>query len=81
MNTKCLLTTAISSIISLHAFGQIEPDSLIGTYAGVRWFRWHEDPNWTIHNDTVYITDINGNNCRMIAITDDPWLGGTWQCH
>ena len=57
---------------------QIEPDSLIGTYAGVRWFKWEEDTSWTIHNDTVYVTDINETNCRMIAIANYPWMGGTW---
>lgn len=49
--------------------GQITPDSLIGTYAGEHWFKWEEDEEWTITNDTAYIITIDSNGC---------WVTSSW---
>ena len=55
---------------------QIEPDSLIGTYAGVRWFKWEEDIEWTVFEDTVGIINING--CWLDALTATTNMGGIY---
>ena len=78
MNKTKIRISILAFLFPLFLFGQITPDSLIGTYAGERWFKWEEDTEWTITNDTVYITSVNGNNCLMISIANHPWMGGTW---
>jgi len=50
-------------MIGQSIFSQITPDSLIGTYAGEHWFKWEEDLEWTITNDTAYIFSIDSNGC------------------
>ncbi|MCK5764948.1 MAG: T9SS type A sorting domain-containing protein [Bacteroidales bacterium] len=56
---------------------QITPDSLIGTYAGVRWFKWEEDTSWTIFNDTVGVYQIN-SDCILWAVSATSSMGGIY---
>jgi len=74
MNKKKIKLSILFLLFPFFLFSQITPDSLIGTYAGERWFKWEEDTEWTITNDTVYITSVNGNNCLMISIANHPWI-------
>jgi hypothetical protein len=62
--------------MSIASIGQITPDSLIGTYAGERWFKWEEDTNWTIFDDSVGITQIEG--CRLWSVVNNLSMGGIY---
>lgn len=57
---------------------QITPDSLIGTYAGERWFKWEEDTNWTITPDTLYVIDIHTKSCYMDVLYSNGSSGTPW---
>lgn len=58
------------------SFSQITPDSLIGTYVGERWFKWEEDIEWTIFQDSLGISSING--CWLNAYTTISSMGGIY---
>ncbi|MDT8394676.1 MAG: T9SS type A sorting domain-containing protein [Bacteroidales bacterium] len=75
MNIKGIIFISLLLIQSF-GFSQITPDSLIGTYAGERWFKWEEDTEWTIFQDSVGILNING--CWLFAYTPYTAMGGMY---
>lgn len=76
MNKKKIKLSIVIFLFPFLLFSQITPDSLIGTYAGERWFKWEEDTEWTIFADTVYITEIN--NCWLMALVNNASMGGIY---
>jgi len=42
------------------------PDSLVGMYKGLFYFKYFDDPDWTITSDTTYVTDINIGICGVV---------------
>ena len=63
---KGILVTFCALIYMFDCKAQMSPDSLIGTYIGEYWFKWEEDIEWTIQNDTLYVTNAS-EDCWMSA--------------
>jgi len=76
MNKTKIRLSILAFLFPFLLFSQITPDSLIGTYAGERWFKWEEDTEWTIFADTVYVTNIN--NCWLMALVNNASMGGIY---
>lgn len=60
---KWIFVIASLLIIIINCHAQVNPDSLIGTYAGEKWYKLDSDTEWTISVDTAYILKVDTNNC------------------
>ena len=68
-------------LFTIAATAQYVPiDSLPGTYEGEYWFRWEEDPEWTIIQDTITVTNVN-STCGIYGFTGNFYLNinGSYQ--
>ena len=50
-------------VVSGYCYGQVPADSLVGVYAGERWFANPIGSPWEITPDTVYVTSIDTASC------------------
>jgi len=64
-------------IVAQTCFAQIPPDSLIGIYAGQKYYKPNPYSNWTITNDTEYVKSIDTTICKALINGCIFWGTGT----